>query len=388
MRVFIPREICLLAIASLFFSNCAFAQESSALINRALDEQFKLNLEKETPLPKVLEEIGKQTDVRIKEDPIIWDLLPWGRDTAVKMKMENVTLRTGLTVMTRKLGLTMALRDEFVEIIPMPALKRLGQRAGRDELRALDLLATRPLNLDTDHPTIKHLLEAIDLKLAEEKDVQVAIENRIGDTVKQDSTVFVPRNATLMDALESLPKETKATWYPWGKSIVVSTKEERTRRMLSKPLTMRPGENGVDLMQVLLEISTRTGVPFDFQPGIVQAVPAEARTIRGVMENAPAQQILEAISATTGLQYTIQDDKVYISATAGVAPIANAAPRDPPIGFIQLDIGMQVLVPVSQVPPDLREFIKYKTEKELAKMRKMMEEEKFKPGAAEEKPQP
>jgi hypothetical protein len=58
-------------------------------------------------------------------------------------------------------------------------------------------------------------------------------------------------------------------------------------------------------------------------------------------------------------------------------------PRDPPIGFIQLDIGIQVLVPTSQVPPDLREYIRVKTENELKKIRKKMEEEGFKPSAAE-----
>jgi hypothetical protein len=118
---------------------------------------------------------------------------------------------------------------------------------------------------------------------------------------------------------------------------------------------------------------------------VIQAVPAEGRTIHGVMDNAPAQQILEAICATTGLKYSINDEKLHIG--PGIAPAlgptaANMTPpRDPPIGFIQLDIGLQVLVPMSQVPPDLQEFIRFKTQKELQKMRKMMEEENFKPSA-------
>jgi hypothetical protein len=96
--------------------------------------------------------------------------------------------------------------------------------------------------------------------------------------------------------------------------------------------------------------------------------------MRGVMENASAQQILEAIAGATGLQYTIADEKVVISSAA-----VDPNRREPNIGFVQLDIGMQVLVPVSQVPADLKEFIRYKTQKELQRMRKMMEEEGFKP---------
>src|SRR5258705_4511074 len=348
------------------------AQDSSALINQALDLEFNQNLD--TTLPQAIKTISDKTGVKIKEDPIIWELLPWGRDTAVKAQFANVTLREALEMITHKLGMTMTLREQAVEVGPMPALKRLGQRSGRDELRALDLLASKQLGLDTDHPTIKKLLEAVDLKLAAEKDPQVAIENRIGEVVSQERTIFVPRNAKLMDALESLPKETRATWYPWGKTIVVVSKDEPTRRMLSRPLTIRPGERGMDITQVLTELATRTGVLFEIQPGALAAIPVDARTIRGTMDNAPAQQILEAISGATGLQYAIADEKVVISSAT-----TDPNRREPNIGFIQLDIGMQVLVPVSQVPADLREFIKYRTQKELARMRKMMEEEGFKP---------
>jgi len=364
----------LIAVMICLLPHFAAAQDSSALINQALDQQVPRQFKLDTTLPDAMKKISRDTGVKIVEDPVIWDLLPWGRDTAVKATFDNVTLREAMEAITRKLGLTMTLQKEAVEIGPMPALKRLGQRSGRDELRALDLLATRPLNLDTDHPTIKHLLEAIDLKLAAEKEVQVAIENRIADVVSQERTVFVPRNATLMDALESLPHETRATWYPWGKTIVVTSKDEPTRRMLAKALTIRPGERGMDITTVLTELATRTGVPFEIQPGALAAIPVDARTVRGTMENASAQQILEAIAGATGLQYTIADDKVVIASAA-----TDPNRREPNIGFVQLDIGMQVLVPVSQVPADLKEFIRYKTQKELQRMRKMMEEEGFKP---------
>ena len=364
----------IIAVMFCLLAQVALAQDSSALINQALDQQVPRQFKLDTTLPEAMKKISRDTGVKIVEDPVIWDLLPWGRDTAVKATFDNVTLREAMEAITRKLGLMMTLREQAVEIGPMPALKRLGQRSGRDELLALDLLASRPMSLDTDHPTIKRLLEAIDLKLAAEKNVQIAIENRIGDAVSQERTVFVPRNASLMDALESLPKETRATWYPWGKTIVVTSKDEPTRRMLAKPLTIRPGERGMDITTVLTELATRTGVPFEIQPGALAAIPVDARTVRGTMENASAQQILEAIAGATGLQYTIADDKVIIATTA-----TDPNRREPNIGFVQLDIGMQVLVPVSQVPADLKEFIRYKTQKELQRMRKMMEEEGFKP---------
>src|ERR1043165_2239637 len=76
----------------------AMAQDSSALINKALDEQVKFTWEASPPLPKVMADISTQTGVRIKEDPLVWDLLPGGRDTTVKAKIENKTLREALEI--------------------------------------------------------------------------------------------------------------------------------------------------------------------------------------------------------------------------------------------------------------------------------------------------
>jgi hypothetical protein len=358
-----------------------WGDESSALINKALDSRVpKLKVDDE--LPRAMQAITDQTGVRIKEDPIIWDLLPWGQQTNIRINVDNATLRDALLAITQKLGLTFQLRDEYVELLPMPGLRRLAQRAGRDELKALEILSSRQLGMENTRPTIKQLLDAVDEKLAAEKEVQFAIENRTAESVRQETIVFVPRNATLMDALESLPKETKATWYPWGKSIVIVTKDERTRRLLAKPLTFHGGERGLDVTQTLSDLAQQCGVQIDFQPGAIQTLPADARVLKGangrpaVLENVPAQQILEIISAATGLAYVVQDDKVEIT-NPNAAP--GVGPRDRAIGLLQLDIGMQVLVPTSEVPPDLREYIKYKTQKELAKVRQMMEDEKWTP---------
>ena len=351
------------------------AQDTSALINKALDEQTKLDFSKPRPLSEKMKEITTATGVQLEAHPDVWDLLPWGRDTIVGIRIENMTLREALNVITRRLGLVPVLRDEFIEIVPMPALRRLGQRASIQEINALNLLASVPLNLNTTTLTIRQLLEAVDAKLEAEKSVQIAIENRIGDAIPLDRTVSVPRNATLMDALESLTKETKATWFPWGRNVVVLTKEYRTRQLLGKNITIPVGRGGMDVLQALLEISRRTGVPFEFQPGVIQNVPLDARTIRGVLENAPAQQILEAISASTGLTYTIQNEKVYVATPTQAA----AGPRDPIIAMLQLDNGMQVMIPTSQVPPELREYLRHKIQQHLTTVREMMEAEGFKP---------
>lgn len=371
------RQTILVFLTIALAAGMARAQETSALINDALDKPLSLG-EFKKKIPEIIDDIQTKTGVQFKYDSAVWELLPWGRDTQIGGTMNNTTPREAMTTITRKAGLTFAVRDEYVEIQPTPALRRLGQRANPSELHALDILGTKELELDTTRPTIKRLLEAVDDRLASIKDKeQYAIENRMGDAPELGKQVFVPRNATLMDALESIPKETHFTWYPWGKSILIVSKEERTLRLLSKRLSVPEAENGTDVLQLLVAISKQTGVPFIYQPGVIQSLPADAKILRARgLDNNDAMSILEAIMGATGLTYTVQDDKVQIRSggAAGAAPA-----RDPAMGMLQLDNGMTVLVPTSQVPPDIREYLKVKTEREWKKIRKQMEEEGFKP---------
>jgi hypothetical protein len=359
-------------VAVVLLAGLCFAQDTSALINKALDEQVKLNLN--TVLPQAMEAITKQTGVRLEAQPAVWELLPWGQDTNISAKIENKTLREAMELLTRKLGLTFVLKDESVEIQPMPALRRLARRSTVQELTALDLLASTPANLATDRPTVKQLIDAVDARLVALKS-PFAVENRTAEAVQQDKLVAVPRNASLLEALESLPKETNATWYPWGKSIIVVTKEDQTRRQLGKNVSVR--YSGRDVMEVLMDLSARSGISFQFQPGAVQQVPIEARSVRALFENASVQQVLEAVSGSTGLAYTIKDEQVYVfrQSTAG----AGGGQRDRVVGIIQLDNGMQVMVPQSQVPADMQEYLQLKTRKQLDKVRQMMIEEGFQP---------
>jgi hypothetical protein len=362
---------CAIAGFVLLLSGLVAAQDTSALLNKALDEPVKLGIN--DTLPRALEAITRQTGLRLEVEPVVWELLPWGQDTNIRATIENKTLRQALTLMMRKLGLTFEVKEESVQIQPMPPLRRLARRATVQELAALDLLAATPAALESDRLTLKRLLELLDRKLLDLKS-DFAIENRTGDAVRQDKMVFVPRNATLMDALESLPKESGATWYPWGKNLIITTKEDRVRAQLGRTLTVR--YNNLDVLQVLMELASRSGVRFDIQSGALGQLPAEARSVRALFENASVQQVLEAICGSTGLAWSIKEEAVQVT-NPNVRP--GGAARDPVIGILQLDIGLQVLVPQSQVPPDLREFIRHKTRKELEKMRKMMQDEGFRP---------
>lgn len=363
--------------AILVFPLLCIAQNSSALINEALDKQQPLQLD--GTLPQVIQTIGEKTGVRIEVAPGVYELLPWGDQTTVKAQIENQTLRAGLRAIARRLGLTLELRDEAVELQPLPALRRLGRRATVEELEVLDLLSRTDLQLQNDRPTAKQLLAAVDSKLESAKST-FAIEDRTPDAVAA-AVVPVPRNATLLEAMESLTQSTDATWYPWGGSqrgtLVVRLKVDHVRDQLNKTVTRRFA--GVDVGQVLAELSGLAGVPFAIEPGAIQRISGDSRNIRLILENAPIAQGLESIAGFTGLAWSVNEKGVYVW-NPGAA--GGATTREPSVGLMMLDNGMQVIIRESQIPDDLREYIKHKTQQHFEKMREQMNEEGFKPATA------
>ena len=363
-----------LSLAAMLCVPASAAPDSSALINEALDQPVVLKLN--TVLPKAVTAIADQTGVKVEVDPAVWDLLPWGEQTNIEVNLDKQTLRAGLEAVAQRLGLVMSVGANAVQLQPMPPLRRLGRRATDKELEALYLLSTTSLDAlaGKDKPTVEQLIEAVDARLQQVKP-ELAVEFRRRDMVKVEQPLFVARNATMYDALEALSRETAATWYPWGRSIVVLPREMQVRNnQLSRPIDIR--FSAVDVAQVLVELEQAAGVPFEIEAGAVQRVPPESRNVSMILYNVTVQQALEAVSGVTGLDYVVKGDGLYIwNQSAGVGATAT----DPAIGMIQLDNGMQVMLRRSSLPPDVQEYIEHRKAKAIANLREMMKEEGFKP---------
>ena len=373
-----------LALAAMLAPAAAAAPDSSALLNEALDQPVVLKLN--TVLPKATAAIADQTGVKVEIDPAVWDLLPWGEQTNIQVNLDKQTLRAGLEAVAQRLGLVLSVEAQAVKLRPMPPLRRLGRRATERELEALYLLSTTPLDnlagkdkpagAPAEKPTVDQLVEAVDAKLQQVKP-DLAVEFRRRDQLKTDQPIFLARNATMYDALEALSRETAATWYPWGRSIVVLPREMQVRNnQLSKPIDIR--FDRVDVAQVLVELEQAAGVPFEIEAGAVQRVAPESRNISMILYNVTVQQALEAVSGVTGLDYAVKGEGLYIwNQSSGVG--ATVSPADPTVGMIQLDNGLQMTVRRSHLPPDVREYIDHRLNKAIANIREMMKEEGFKP---------
>src|SRR5438270_5220772 len=104
MPEFHMRQLLAFAILVCLLRFPASADDSSALINEALDKIVSLQVN--GPLPEVVKKITDQTAVPITVAPEVYELLPWGDQTNVGAKIENETLRQALTEITRRMGLT------------------------------------------------------------------------------------------------------------------------------------------------------------------------------------------------------------------------------------------------------------------------------------------
>ena len=120
--------------------------------------------------------------------------------------------------------------------------------------------------IQLDHPTFRQIVTAVNDKLADLKS-PFAIDDRAADAAA-DQKINVAANASLADLLEDVCQQTDAAWYPWGKTILIVTKEEQIRSQLGKTLTAR--YTGVDVSQVVLELFQRAGVDFTVDPARIK----------------------------------------------------------------------------------------------------------------------
>ncbi|HEY0009683.1 MAG TPA: hypothetical protein VGB55_13225 [Tepidisphaeraceae bacterium] len=359
----------------LFLTAASQGQSTSALINESMDKIVDLNLD--ATLPQAMKGIEDQTAVPIRVSRAVYDALPWGDQTKLTAKISNQTLRNSLTAITGKLGLYYTIGDEAVELQPMAALVRIGRRSTVEELNAIDTLSSTPFKAPEAVSNIHEAVRGINAQLAEAK-VGLAVEDRVSETsggfVRASPSMKAFKGQSLLEVLEEIHRQTGGTWYPWGRSVVIVPKEDHVRMLLDRPITLRFA--GVDVSQVLSELSRRSGVPFTVEPGAVQRILPESRTIKLVLENVSTRQALESISGFTGLGYLASENGVYIWNPAA-SPTARRADRV--MAIIKLEDGTELLLPESEVPADLKQFIEKRKQRAIEQMREQMKKEGFKP---------
>ena len=363
---------------------------STTNVTQAADERLDLTMS-DAAVPDVLARISALANLPVVVSPGTYELLPWGMQTTLpKVEFKNQTVGDALGTIAQRLGLTVHLEPDRVELLPMPALARLGRTSTLDELATLDLLSRRPLKGGTGRTTVKKLVDALDATLAgadaeakaegrEPPRVDVECRTPEGGAVgaSDSAALFIPRNATAAEALEALDRQTRLTWLPRGKTVVVMSRADQYRDRLTRPVNLK--YDNVDVAQVLSDLSTKSGVPFRIYPGAVQAIPAAFRNVKILMENATVDQALQNLAGVSGLSWSLDDRGVFLwnKMETPPAPEGQTA-KSQAVGILRMADGMELLIFENEVPDDLKKLYASKKSELFDRQRREMKQEQAK----------
>lgn len=327
---------------------------ADALVGEALMQPVSLQFE--GTLADALDRITRQTGVSVKLSADAHAILPAGQLTPVRGRFENVPLGEVIGLIASRLALRMDRADGLVELTALPPAVRCGQPLSWKELRVIELLRATPLRLDSPRPTYAVLTSALDERLmalskSEAGDgsgpVKLLLEDRSRDVVAPDRVIALPRDPSLYDALELLAAQTPATWYPWDGDIVLVPKRELHQRLLLKRINLNYA--GDDIARLLDQLEQGSGVPFRYEPGVLQRVRPDRRVVNVSASRTTIRSVLEAIQRHTGLAWTVDEDGVLIGYRERIAAL------------LPLENGLLVPLYDAQLPDAVREQIESAT---------------------------
>ncbi len=330
----------------------ASAQSTRALIEQALDEPTKITL-KNVNLGEAVHLLEDQTGVRIVMPNTAMRLVLHGEKTRVQeVVLENMPLRRALDELFSPLGMTFAVRDDHVEIVPTPALRQLGRPPSWAELDTLVYLGG--IEPGNDSAALKALGQRLQFQVPVRDAWEVLSEaiRNVGAGSGDEALTLACRNLGW-------------SWSILEDRIVLSPMQERILQQLRRPISIRL--NNRPLHDVMQAVGQAANVRVRVESGLLSSLPLTVQRNFSVnTRNQPADQVLDSIAAYTGLGYLIEPEGILFYDPAGVATRPPADEVKLPPGLddpyvakiaIPLEDGRTIewLIRRSELPPDLRE---------------------------------
>ncbi len=326
--------------------------DTRALIEQALDESTAITLDN-VKLGDAIQIITEQSGVKIVMSPEVMGLVPHGPETLIqRVQIANMPLRQGLTELFSPLGMTFAVGDSYVEIVPKEALLCLGRAPTWTELDVLAELSAIKPGIDND--ALAALRPRIQFQMA-----VPAAWTLLSEAIR--SVGAGPGDEVLTIACANLGW----AWCLSDQRIVIVPMEQQIQRQLQQPVSLRI--NGRPLIDVLQALAERVNVDIRSEPGALASLPIYMQ--RGFSVNVhqlSAEEVLDKIAAHTGLGYLIEPDGVLFYKVgngggrnlAGDAQPASVSLSDPYVAKVMVPLGggksIEWLIRQSELPEDLQ----------------------------------
>ncbi len=346
----------LVAVLCLPLLSITAAEDIAPVVEQALDQAVELSLEKQ-PLTTAFEIITRETGVQASISEGTLDLLPYGPNTTVSARMQNISLREGLAELTVPLALRFEVGERGIRILPKAALSRILRRATWAELDTLAEL--HRTDFAADPSAMEGLLGRLQFQFSD-----IDGWPPLAAGIQRVGAGHGDQVLTL--ACEALDW----TWYPSGTQIVILKKTDQINRQLQRLVSLKESHRKV--IDVLSRISVEAGVRVRCEPSALTSLPVNTRNNFSLyVENKSVAEVLEIVAGTTGLGHRIDPDGVVFyhpAESPSPAPtqpnpvqMAVQQPGGPYVGWVALPPrpdGSQVhlLIHEADLTPDVLEL--------------------------------
>lgn len=331
------------------------------LTEQALDEPVNVKLDN-VRLADAFELIFEQTGVRVVMSEDTMRLAPHGPETRVVAEITSASLRQGLTDLLAPLGMSFTVTGDQVQVVPTPALARLGRQATWEDLETLGQVAhLQPGLVPEDLERLRAMVQ-----------FQVPDRDPWTRLAEEVQKVGAGRGD---DVLDLACQRAGWSWTVSGRWVVVRSQQEQVAEQLSQPISLRM--NGRPLIDVLQAVGRQLDINIRVDPGALGTLPAVVRQSFSLnVYQTSGADVLDKISAYTGLGYFIEPGGVLFyaaSAPQAVTLVNDTHPApteggDEIVGRIVVSLGVpgwqiEWTIRESELPPELKALReKHKTE--------------------------
>jgi len=364
----------LTAVAVVMVLSGVAAGQEPVSLQRLLDRPISVEADN-SPIGRIFDKIQAVSGVKFIIDHDTFDVLPYGDQTRLSVKLKNVTLRKALTPVLSAQALRWEIAGDKVRIIPTEPLYRMCRRATYDELQMLGKMHQRKIE---PAPEGGDTFAAMKSKLGAE-DLEILFHVKADEATKQKAFAGAARALPGPAAVyfDRLCHGRGWTWYLQGDQVVILDKVLQYKRQLEKQITLK--YKNAQLVQVLADLAHEARVKLTMRPGVLQYLSDEAKgNFNLTMSEASIAEALEVISGATGLEFKPTANGLLVQASDELKSNSRGTggnrKRSP--FFVKLSVpgpdGTQyeVFLHADELPDDVVKAIKAEKQKFIDNIRK------------------
>jgi hypothetical protein len=354
------------------------AAQPATNIQTALDRPVNLVIAEPIPIGDVFERLSAASGVRFFIDPDTYDLLPYGDQTRITIKLPNKTLREGLPRLLAPLALSWNLGPDNVRIVPSEPLYRMCHRATYEELVTLGKLIT-----DADHPRNQIMPPADPARPDYIEQLRKVTGNKnlkIAFPEKTDEVAAFAKGQKILPStgeqwLNMVSQAQGWTWYLEGDTIAILDQKKQIERQLQRLVSVNYKD--ADLVPCMLDLARKARVKLTMDAGVMAMVPQDKlKNFNMVVTNQSIAQAFEVISGATGLKFAPTAEGVTVEASDALRNLQAASQPARPRIFVKLplttpdgkSIGEIYLGP-EELPPDIMDAVQAQKAKFIEQLR-------------------